>query len=250
MLERVPHGGILELRLNRPPANALDLGLIQALTGQIREAPRDGMRAIVVSGAPRMFCAGLDVPWLQTQDEAGLNRLWTAFFDMLRAFAQSRIPIVAAITGHAPAGGMVLAAFCDYRVMAEGDFRTGFNAVRVGIPLAYPLYVAFERLCGPRLATRYATEGKILDAAHALEIGLVDELAPVNDVVSQAFEWARKVIALPPNAVARTREFARRGLLQAFEGWAVDAEEMTRVWRSEETQHAVGKLLQQIRQTA
>lgn len=247
MPERIPQGPILELRLNRPPANALDLDTMQELILQLREAPRQDFRAIVLSGTPRMFCAGLDVPFLQTLDKEAMSRFWASFFELLRTLAQCRLPLVAAVTGHAPAGGTVLAAFCDYRVMAEGDFKMGFNEVRVGLPVPYPIYVAFERLCGTRLAARYSTEGKILDSRHALEIGLVDELAPVNDVVSQAYEWAKKVAALPPNAVARTREFARRSLIQAFEGWATDPDEMTRFWQGEEAQGAIRRLLEQIR---
>lgn len=125
MLERTEHGEILELRLARPPANALDAALIAALGEAIEGAPASGARALVLSGR-RMFSGGLDVPALLTLDRAGMEQTLRDFFRLMRALAASPIPTIAAITGHAPAGGAVLSIFCDARVMVRG--RTSGSA--------------------------------------------------------------------------------------------------------------------------
>ena len=135
MVQIIEHGAVRELRLNRPPVNALSPDLIVGLRKAIQGAPGDGARALVLSGAPGRFSGGLDVPLLLGLDRAEMAALWRAFYGLLGAIAASPVPIAAAITGHAPAGGTVLALFCDWRIMAEGDYRVGLNEVQVGIPL-------------------------------------------------------------------------------------------------------------------
>ena len=128
-------GPVRELHLNRPPANALSPELIVALREAVEAAPKDGARALVLSGGPGMFSAGLDVPLLVALDRPAIAAAWRELYSLMRALACSPIPIAAAITGHGPAGGTVLALFCDWRGMAEGDWKMGFNEVQVGIPL-------------------------------------------------------------------------------------------------------------------
>lgn len=247
MPERIEHNLIHELRLNRPPANALDPDSVCALTRMLREAPSRGARGVVISGTPGMFCAGLDVPLLLQLDRAGITRFWASFYTLLRVIAESEIPVACALTGHAPAGGTVLAAFCDFRVMAEGSYKMGFNEVRVGLPVPYPIYVAFELACGTRIAARYSTEGRILDGAHAREIGLVDELAAADQVIPRALDWCRQVAALPANAVATTRRYAREKLVAAFDRNEAQPETIGDIWFSAETQDALRALTARLR---
>src|SRR4051794_7361477 len=151
------YGTVRELRLDRPPANALAPDLIAALAEAVAAAPGAGARAIVLSGRPGRFSAGLDVPLLLTLDRPALADLWHDFYRLLLALAASPIPIAAALTGHAPAGGTVLALYCDWRVMAEGDWRLGLNEVQVGLALPPVIFAALRRQVGPRQAERLAT---------------------------------------------------------------------------------------------
>lgn len=132
MLERHEHGTILELRLARPPANALSPQLIAALRDAVEEGALSA-EGLVLSGAPGIFSAGLDVPALLALERQGLAEVVRDFFALVRALAACRVPVAAALTGHSPAGGAVLALFCDHRVMAAGEFRIGLNEVQVGI---------------------------------------------------------------------------------------------------------------------
>src|SRR6185295_3359347 len=92
------NGSIRELRLDRPPANALDPGLIAALESAVREAPESGAGALVISGRPGLLSGGLDVPHLLTLGREGIFETWKSFYAMMRAIAASPIPVAAAIT--------------------------------------------------------------------------------------------------------------------------------------------------------
>lgn len=240
MLERIEHGRVLELRLNRPPVNALDEALLRAL--------RDGVQgvdagAVVISGQPRMFSAGLDVPALLRLDRAGIGSVFQALADLMLALAESRVPVVAAMTGHSPAGGTVIGLFCDYRIMADGAFRLGLNEVEVGLPVPVPIHFALARLTGERIAERLCVEGRMLEAGEAVRIGLVDELAPVDAVIERALEWCERLLALPAAAMTRSREVARAGLRRAMREGVPSSAALADVWFSEETQEAMRAMM-------
>jgi enoyl-CoA hydratase/carnithine racemase len=154
MLTVTNYGPVRELRLNRPPVNALSAELISELRKAIEQAPVDGARAVVVSGPPGMFSAGLDVPLLFKCNRDEMVQLWRELYGLMKALASSSIPICAAITGHAPAGGTVIALFCDWRVAAQGDFKLGLSEVQVGIPLPPVILSALRRQVGARKAER------------------------------------------------------------------------------------------------
>ena len=161
------HGAVRELQLNRPPANALSPGLIRALKEAVEAAPEDGARALVLSGLPGMFSAGLDVPLLVTLDRPAIAQVWRDFYSLMRALACSSIPVAAAINGHGPAGGTVLALFCDWRGMAEGNWKMGFNEVQVGIPLPPVILASLRRQVGARQAERLGTGGLVISGSEA-----------------------------------------------------------------------------------
>jgi Delta3-Delta2-enoyl-CoA isomerase len=154
MIGLIEHGAVLELRMERPPANALSPELITELRKRIEIGPSKGARAVVLSGMPGMFSAGLDVPLLLGLDRSTMNEVWREFYALLRALACSPLPIAAAITGHAPAGGTVLPLFCDWRCMAEGNWKMGFTEVQVGLPLPPVIFAALKRQVGARQAER------------------------------------------------------------------------------------------------
>ena len=133
MLQEIRHGEILELRLDRPPANALVPDLIRRLEESVRSASERDARALVLSGREGMFSAGLDVPHFVTLDRPAARQAWRGFFQLMEALVSSPVPTACAIGGHAPAGGCVLALCCEWRVMAEGKFKIGLNEVAVGV---------------------------------------------------------------------------------------------------------------------
>ena len=253
MLDAQRHDAILELRLSRPPANALDPVLVRTLKDTILEAPASGARAIVLSGTPGLYSGGLDVPALMALDRAAMHAFWRDFIGLLGAIGRCPVPVVAAITGHSPAGGAVLAIFCDYRVLARSPdpakpFRIGLNEVQVGLSVPPPIQFALRRLLGTYRAERLMVAGAMVDSEAALRIGFVDELAEVAAVVPQAMAWCRQHLALPPEAMAETRRIARADLHEML-GRAMNepADEFMARWFSAESQAVLSALVAKLK---
>ena len=249
MIDRIEHSpGILELRLNRPPANALSPELMAALQAAVAAAPGDGARALVLSGRPGMFSGGLDVPLLLKLGRDEIRETWRLLYSALRTLAASPIPVAAAITGHSPAGGAVLSLYCDTRIMAkaasgEKEFRIGLNEVQVGLPMPPVIYRALAWAVGNQRASLLAGGGMLVTSDEAHRLGFVDELQPTEQVVDRAVAWCRERLALPPSAHAFTRNLGRGSLLQVFEGAEAELDGLVDVWFSEETHGAMTALV-------
>jgi Delta3-Delta2-enoyl-CoA isomerase len=243
MLVITNHGPIRELRLNRPPVNALSLELIIQLRQTVEKAHWEGVRALVLSGLSGRFSAGLDLPLLVGMDRGQVQTVWRELYGLIEALARSPIPIAVAITGHAPAGGTVLAVFCDWRVMAEGDFKIGLNEVPIGIPLPGVILTALRRLVGPRQAERLSVSGALLSPQEALEVGLIDEVAAIDQVLDRALGWCQALLALPPEAMTATRRAARADLTAYF-GHSLEPEidQVVASWWSPEAQNSLRAL--------
>jgi enoyl-CoA hydratase/carnithine racemase len=216
MLNRIRHDAIVELQLARPPVNALNLELLQQLRAAVEDAPAAGARGIVLSGAPGMFSAGVDVPALMGRERSEVRAFWREFFAVCAALARSPVPVVAAITGHSPAGGAVLSLFCDYRVMAEGPFKIGLNEVQVGLSVPDCIQLALRRVVGTYRAERLLVAGAMIESSQALACGMVDELTGVEQVSTRALHWLRELLALPSHAMLATRALARADLTEAY----------------------------------
>jgi Delta3-Delta2-enoyl-CoA isomerase len=247
MIHTIDHGAIRELRLHRPPVNALTGELILALRQAVEAAPQQGVRALILSGSPGRFSAGLDVPLLLGCDRPAMADLWRGLYALIRALACSSIPIAAAITGHAPAGGTVLPMFCDWRVMAAGEFKMGLNEVPVGIPLPPVILAALRRLLGPRQAERLAVAGLLISPLEALEIGWIDEVAAPDQVVERAQKWCESLLTLPAEAMAKTRQAARADLVAIFDrDLEAELDEVIAGWWSPSTQSTLRALVERM----
>lgn len=244
LIRRIEHGEVVELRLDRPPANALDPGLIAAITEAVSRAEAP---ALVISGAPGMFSAGLDVPYLLTLDRDGMAEAWRSFVRLTRTLIASPAPIAAAITGHAPAGGAVIAISCDWRVMAAGTFRIGLNEVQVGIVLPEFLLDLMARIVGPRQAERLGVGGLMLPPEEALRIGFVDEVVSPGEVVDRAVAWCEHLLVLPREIMLQTRSAARQRLLRVVP--REDSRLVSRLvdnWFRDDTQAALRALVERL----
>jgi enoyl-CoA hydratase/carnithine racemase len=216
MLNLINHDAIREIQLARPPVNALNLELVRALHAAIDESVRDNVRGIVLSGAQGLFSAGVDVPALLACDRAGVREYWREFFALCATLARCPVPMVAAITGHSPAGGAVLALFCDYRVMASGPFRIGLNEVQVGLIVPESIQLPLRRIVGTYRAERLLVAGAMIESDAALACGFVDELTGVDQVTTRALHWLGELLALPSNAMLTTRRLARADLAGVY----------------------------------
>ncbi|MGY6588271.1 MAG: enoyl-CoA hydratase/isomerase family protein [Wenzhouxiangella sp.] len=249
MLDIIAHDhGIREIRLARPPVNALNPELVSALDQALVNASNDGVEAVILSGKPGLFSAGLDVPELLQLDRDGMRDFWKRFFGLLATIACSPMPIVAASTGHSPAGGTVLALFADYRVQAEGDYKLGLNEVQVGLVIPPVIHHALARLIGVYPAERHLVAGQMIPASEALAIGLVDELAAADQVVEHALAWCQRHLAMPREALLATRHLCRADLVELFrDPEALDVDGFVEGWFSESTQRTLTQLVERLK---
>lgn len=248
MLERIAHGHVLEIRLARPPVNALNPELLQALAEAFSPAQLRGVEGVVLSGGPKVFSGGLDVPHLLGLDRAGLTAAWSGFFATARAIAHCPVPVVAAIGGHSPAGGCVLALCCDYRVMARGAYRIGLNETQVGLVVPDAIQVLMRRVVGPHRAERLMVAGAMVESEQALAYGLVDELTDADHVAQRGLHWLGEIGALPREAMLKTRKIARADLHAALDGFNDDElDGFIDRWFAKSTQDALQALVAKLR---
>jgi len=248
MLKITNHDAVRELRMDRPPVNALNPELVTLLTRSVRQAASE-CDALVLSGRDGLFSAGLDVVELLQLDRRGMTAFWKSYFELLEAVALSPVPVAAAITGHSPAGGAVVCLMCDYRVMNRGEYRIGLNETRVGLIIPPVLHNAMARLTGPRVAEHMLVAGALIDSEEAFRVGLVDALADGSEAtVGQAVGWCREMLSLPRHSMLGNRAFARAHFEQEFAGYTDEGvESFVDTWFSDETQQVMQALVAQLK---
>ncbi len=247
MLKIIEHDEIIEISMNRPPVNAMTIEFLDALLQAHTDSVTQGARAIIISGRDGIFSAGLDVPALLEQTRAEIEAFWTIFFATMNVIASSPVPIGAAITGHAPAGGTVLTLYCDYRVAIRGEFSLGLNEVRVGLPVTRNVLYALELIVGARQAALLATSGQLLSPDDALACGLVDELADTGQATERCLVWARDLLELPSIAMNKTRLGAKSELIEKVSETAAYTRLAADAWFSDETQRMLKELVARLK---
>ncbi|MBW4722365.1 enoyl-CoA hydratase/isomerase family protein [Saccharothrix obliqua] len=193
---RVEHG-IGTVLLDRPPVNALDRdarGLLRLAAEEMTR--RDDVRAVVLRGVGR-FSAGADIAEMATSTHEVMRVHAPVLQAAFAAVAAIGKPVVAAITGFALGGGCELALTADRRVIAE-DATIGLPEVRLGIIPGAGGTQRLPRLVGPAVAKDLIYTGRVVSAAEALAIGLVDEVVPAADVVAAATAWAARFVTDSP----------------------------------------------------
>lgn len=207
MIERQDQEGIRILRLAHGKVSAMDIELAEAFTAELTAAAKAAsVRAVVVTGTGSSFSAGVDLFRLIKDGPAYGERFLPVLDTMLRDALTFPKPLVAALNGHAIAGGCILAAACDRRIMAEGNGRMGVPELVVGVPFpALPLQIVAARVPDAALRDLVFT-GRTVQAAEAVALGLVDEKCPAEALLDRAIAVANQLAAIPAEAFALTKE--------------------------------------------
>jgi len=248
LVETIAHGPVIELRLARAPVNALNPELCADLVQALADAVAADAGGIVLSGGPKVFSAGLDVPYLLSlgDDQSALLQAWNVFFAAARALIACPVPVVAAMAGHAPAGGCVLALCCDYRIMSEGPYRIGLNETQVGLVAPEGIQALLARVVGPHRSERLLVAGAMPDAAEALRIGLVDELTGIDEVATRARAWLEELLQLPRKPMLETRRIARAAAVDCLREDRIDLSRFVSRWMEPDTQAGLRAMLARI----
>lgn len=218
------HGEVALVTLERPEKrNALSIEMRVELADAFEHLSEDaGVGCVVLTGAGSAFCSGMDTDQFGGDAEHRLRLVETSTL-AFQAVGDCKRPVVAALNGPALAGGFALALLCDLRV-AHASATLGYPELPRGIP---PSYAAARAVLPATVAQELCLTGRILDAAEALRLGIVREVAD-GDVLPRALELAASVAALPRQAVLETK---RRTLLERHHLWGFLFEDEQRVFR-------------------
>ncbi|XP_017858797.1 PREDICTED: enoyl-CoA delta isomerase 1, mitochondrial-like [Drosophila arizonae] len=203
--------GIATVTLSRPPINALNVELLHDLYQSIKEIENNKSRGLILTSSnDKVFSAGLDINEMYRPDKDRARLLWTKLQDVWLALYGCALPTAAAINGHAPAGGCLLATSCEYRVILP-QCRIGLNEIQLG--LVPPIFCMFNFLnvLPRRVAERALVQGRIFTTEQALQIGLVDDVASSKE---KALEKCSQFIA----TFAQTNPLARSLTKLKFRG--------------------------------
>jgi enoyl-CoA hydratase/carnithine racemase len=220
------------LRMAHGPVNAMDLELCQALSEQLRGLAADPARAVVVTGSDRAFSAGVDLKRCTVGGDPYVEKFIPALADAFRAAFELPKPLVAAVNGHAIAGGCVLAACADVVLMAEGSARIGVPEIHVGVP--FPR-IALEVL-GVAVGERGARELVMGAQTHlpdrAAQLSLVHEVVPAAELGARAVAAAAGMARdVPPDTFATTKGQLHRAALERVDRYADEDEPVARLWK-------------------
>ncbi len=207
---------IAVLTLNRPGANAFTPELVDELAAAL-SARAKARGVVLTSGIPGMFSAGWDLPLLIDRDRRGMEEFVGAYCDLVRQMFVFGPPLVAALPGHAIAGGLIVAMVADERVAAEGKGKFGLSEVILGLSVPACLMEPFRHVVGARQMERLAATGENVTVERAREIGLVDRIVPAGELLDRAVERARFLGGLSAGAYAAIKLRSRAAALARFD---------------------------------
>ena len=192
------------LKIDRPPANAMDLELLEQLVGALRRIAADPPAALVVTGREGFFSAGVDLKAVPAYGADQNRRMVTAINDMVLACYPLPFPVVAAVTGHAIAGGLVLALCADIRI-ASMSGRYGLTEIKVGVPYPQAALGVVRAELPPHAARRLVFDNRLIGAQECLRLGVVDEALAAEQVLARALGVANEMSTFPREIYARTK---------------------------------------------
>jgi enoyl-CoA hydratase len=229
--------GVTIVRFDNAPVNALDLELLEVITASLRDVEGP----VVITGTGRSFSAGVDLRALVDGGSDYAERFVTALSEAFLAIFDHPAPVVAAINGHAIAGGCVLAMCADVRLMSGGTI--GLTELAVGVP--FP--VAALEICRYAMgitAPRAALGAKTIDTDTALARGWVDGVIPKDDLISEALAVALELGQYSPAAYAATKKQLHRPARAAIDAGAATDADVRSSWISEETRGRIAGFLE------
>jgi enoyl-CoA hydratase len=243
MIERSQQEGILTLRLAHGKVSALDVELLDALLREFEGVAED-VRAVVLTGTGSIFSAGVDLFRLTRDGADYVRRFLPLLSRCLRTLFAFPWPVVAAVNGHAIAGGCILALAADARLMADGAGRIGVPELLVGVPFpAAALEVVRFALPQDKVQSLLYT-GRTLLPQEALAAGLIEDVVAPGDLLTRAREVAGQLARIPPQAYRLTKQSLRAEALERIDRVGeTEAPAVLEVWSAAETHEHIREYL-------
>jgi enoyl-CoA hydratase/carnithine racemase len=194
--------GIAVLGLNNGVTNALNLDFLNAISKNLQEFRTDASinGIVITSSNKKFFSIGFDIPKLFESTTEQVIEFYRTFNRLCLNIYTFPKPVIAGIIGHAIAGGCILAICCDYRSIAEGKKLMGLNEIKLGLPVPYPADCILTQLVGPQTAREMVYTGEFYPSEELIQLGLVDQVLPLKEVLLKSIEKAKSLGALPHEA--------------------------------------------------
>jgi enoyl-CoA hydratase len=237
-----PHGDVALLRLQGGKANAMTAEFLTDLVRLVEELEASDARAAVITGDGPHFSAGLALPALMKMDRASLREFIDIFAAAMLSVFRCELPVIAAINGHAVAGGCVLALQCDLRLMAEGKGKIGLTEVQLGIGLPAVVVEPLRLQVPPTSLFAIALEGRLFGPGEAYTLRLVDDVCPGETLERLALERASALARTPRAGYAQAKAALRRPAVEAIAAnGEAERERWLETWFSDEAQKRLGE---------
>jgi enoyl-CoA hydratase len=232
-------GQVAVVQMTHGKANALDTALCRSLTAEFGGLAGRGCRAAVLTGRGPIFSAGVDLLRLRDGGPGYLDEFLPALSEAFLAVFDCPVPVVAAVNGHAIAGGCILTCACDHRVMNEGHGRIGVTELLVGVPFPITALEILRFAVGTHQLKELTCFGRTYRAAEAVGLGLVDEAVAQTQVLARAVAVAAELAALPPEPLRHTRRQIRGPALERIAHQRATDRDVHQMWDSPSARQTV-----------
>lgn len=203
--------------LNKEPSNALDSIFLDELSEALDQIEKEASVAgMIVHGREGFFSSGLDLIELYEYNSLQIRSFWIKYFKLIKRFTAFKKPAIAAINGHCPAGGCLLALCCDYRIMQNGEFVIGLNQIPVGIIVTESFFELLRYWIGSGNAYKCLMEGRLMSPQEALKIGIVDEVIPERDLRRSAEKKLKELMSMDTNTWQQSKLNIRESLIRSL----------------------------------
>lgn len=237
-------GDITVLRMAHGKASALDLEFCHTLTDTFTELRDSSASAVVLTGTGGIFSAGVDLLRLLSGGAEYAERFVPMISVVVRALFTFPKPLVAAVNGHAVAGGCVMACTADHRIMSRGPARIGVAELLVGVPFPTAPFEAVRFVVPPHQLQPVVYGALTYVPEDALALGLIDQIVDADHLVDEAVIAAERLAALPAEAFALTKRLMRAPTLERMDTARAHDTEVERVWREPATLERVRRYVE------
>jgi enoyl-CoA hydratase len=245
MIERADSNDVVVLRIAHGKANALDYELCKALVETFDQLEAHDDRPVIITGRDGIFSAGVDLFRVVNEGKEYLNRLFPILLHTFARLFDFPRPLVAAINGHAIAGGCVVACACDYRVAAKNSGRIGVPELLVGVPFPTVALEILRFSISKAHLQQAVYTGGTFDSEEAMRLGFIDEIADPKEHLGLALQRARHLASIPERSYALSKRQLRepaRSRIAALGSENDDA--VQAVWMDPKTLDNIRKYLQ------